>query len=461
MAKKRRKLTRPKPYQREGIDLINGKFKGRALIADEMGLGKSFQALRSTLEADEGWPLIIVCDATLKFNWEQECKDHLRMRATILNGTRPPKNFDISEHRIIILNWEIVGSWIPVLLRMKAKTVIIDECQRICNRAAKRTKNVKRLCRRVPRVLALSGTPLTNRPAELFTVLNLLRPDKFPAFWSYAMKYCTPRMRPWGWEFKGAKNIPKLHKRLKKILMLRRLKEDVLKDLPTLTREVIPLPITNRAEYQEARKDFRRWANRNLGKGKARRAMKAEHLTKVGYMKRLAAKLKLANAIAWFDAFLEDTEGKIIAFGIHKSVVRALHEHYHKISGLLDGSVPPTKRKGVIKKWKANDRQRVLFCNNRVGGVGWNGTEAQYLVHFEIPWTPAELDQCDARAHRMGAKKDRPITSYILVARDTVEERHCEIIQDKQGIFKGVMDGEGSSNNLSIFDLLTKELLKS
>lgn len=273
-------MTQPFPYQRKGVRKIHH-FDGRALLADEMGLGKSLQSLLY-MEESQSYPAVIVCEAGLKFNWEREAKIHCNIRATVLEG-RQPSVKALRRTKLIIINYDILGDWLPLLRKLRPQLIILDECQMIKNRAAKRTKHVKKLCKIAQRVLGLSGTPLTNRPAELWPILNILRPDLFNSFFSFGARYCQPQRRRWGWEYKGAVRLKELNTLLNTTCMIRRLKVDVLEQLPKQSRYVVPLEISNRKEYDKAVSDFLGWLLKKHV-GKAEKAAKAERLVKIGYI---------------------------------------------------------------------------------------------------------------------------------------------------------------------------------
>lgn len=452
--------TKPLPFQAKGIRKIRH-FGGRALLADEMGLGKSFQSLRYAYE-DETWPMVIVCKASLKYNWEVEAKTHLNMRAEVLEGTRPSKVRLHNSPKIVIVNYDILDKWLPYLLSLKPQLIVVDECQAIKNRKTKRSKAVRRLCHRRKHVLMLSGTPLESRPAELFTALNILRPDVFKSWFTYSHRYCAPRRRPWGMEYKGAVRIPELNRILNETCMIRRTKAQVIKDLPTLSRHVVPLPIEKAKEYQEAHDDFIKWLTKNH-RGKAKRVAKAKELAKEGYLRRLAAEVKLEAVVEWLDNFLEQSETeKIIVFAIHKKILQALYEKYKKIAVFVDGSVTSKKRHQAVVEFNTNKKKRVFFGQLIAAGAGWSAKACSTIAHVEFSYLPADHMQGDARAHGIGrGQKGRGTSSYYLVARGTVEERLCRILQEKQKIIEGVLDGKGKGESLDVYNQLKQELLRS
>jgi SWI/SNF-related matrix-associated actin-dependent regulator 1 of chromatin subfamily A len=299
---------------------------------------------------------------------------------------------------------------------------------------------------------------MTNMPAELWTVLNLLHPKKFRSFQDFAFTYCAPKLRPWGWEYKGARNLKKLHRILTDLVMIRRLTKDVLKDLPKNRRCVVPIEITNKKEYQEASTNFLKWL-RKINKSRARKAARAEKLVQIGYLKRLAARLKLKSVIEWIDNVLESTDGKLVVFGLHRNILNELHDHYKKISVLINGQVTGRKRQRLVDKFRHSIKTRILFGNLIAAGQGLNLVEANIAATIEFGWNPGAHNQAEKRINRIGQKKKT--INYYLVAKGTIEEKLCKIIQERQKILSKTLDGGCSEDDIDILDLLEKELLNA
>lgn len=289
------------------------------------------------------------------------------------------------------------------------------------------------------------------RPAEIWTSLNILHPKKFNSFFAFAFKFCNPEKTPWGWKYTGARNLRKLNRLLNKYGLVRRRKEDVLKDLPPKTRVVVPIQLDKEAmaEYQFARDDFLSWIAKNH-KAKLRRVMKAA-FAKVGYLLRLIAALKLKQVEQWVEDFLEASEGKLIVFGINKKFVRPIAERFRSTCVLVDGSKKMKDRQLAFEAFQHDDMVRLFVGNIQAAGTGWNGTAAEAVAIAQLPWTPGELNQAEDRGHRIGQLKK--LFCYYLIASGTIEEKLCKMLQDKQDINSRILDGTAKS---SMFDLLNK-----
>lgn len=262
-------------------------------------------------------------------------------------------------------------------------------------------------------------------------------------------------MTPWGMQYKGAVRLDELHRELKTNCMIRRRKKDVLKDLPPKQRFVVPIALRNRKEYEEAQTDLIRWL-RKYNPAKANKAKKAERLVKWGYLKRLICDLKIAQTKEWIDSFLAENDGKLIVVGENVEPLKRLHEMYPKNSLLVNGSVKGKKRMVAVDQLNNDRRYRIMFGNIDAIGVGLNLVGASAMAVIQLPWTPGKLGQVEARIDRIGQKFKTFV--YYLIAKDTIEEKHCHIIQNKQSIADAAIDGESQGTDLDLFDQLEKEL---
>jgi SWI/SNF-related matrix-associated actin-dependent regulator 1 of chromatin subfamily A len=446
--------TTLRKYQRDGVRFIE-RCGGRTLLADDAGLGKTLQALswgHHFLDADA--VKVVVCPAAVKLGWQREAATHLGLRSEILNGTRPTLHpGDPAPCPLLIVNYDVLGHWLPYLQSLPVEYVMLDEVQACKNPAAKRTKAVKALCAGIEHVV-MSATPMMNRPAELWFIVNLLRPDVFPNWSEYAWRYCKPEKSFWGWKYNGADNLPELNEKLS-AFMIRRRKADVLKELPPKQDVVVPVEMSRPKEYELAYRQFLVWLLSKKPE-KAYGALRNEQLVKVGYLIRLVSELKSPAVKSWVDNFLGGSDEKLALFGVHREFLGNLHDQFRG-SVLVNGSVVGPARQAIVDRFAADPRTRLFLGNIKASGVGMNGIQrATASVAFaEFPWTPAEIEQAYSRAHRMGQR--RKVTVYHLVVPGTIEERVLKLNRQKQSVLDQVMDGK-EGNNFDVFDRLIGEL---
>lgn len=457
-------LTELYRFQTKGVLKIE-QFDGRALLADDMGLGKTIQAWAWAFNfLPPNATIVIITPASLKLNWQREGMHHFNLRSEVLSGLVPHTS-RLLRGRKYIINYDVLFgrkgqklTWMQVLSELKPDLVICDECHYIKSLNTKRTKAVKQICKDAPHVIMISGTPLTNRPAELFPALNILHPAEFPSFSQYGWRYCSPKMTPWGMNYSGASNLDELHERLSNLCMIRRRKKDVLKQLPDKTRSVIPIDLSaaDRKEYNKAEKEFISWL-RNFNPTAAKKAERAEYLVKRGYLKRLAGSLKLNAVMEWIENFLTESDEKLIFFGIHKKFLQPIYQRFKEDAVLVNGSVNSSDRQKAFDAFTNQKKKRLFIGNIQAAGVGWNGQVASNVAFGEMGWTPGEHTQAEDRAHRIG--QTRGVMCHYLVSAGTIEESLCKIIQEKQQTLTSILDGNNEVE-LDIMIKLNQELLK-
>lgn len=441
-------------YQLKAVRKIEH-FKGRALIACQQRTGKTFIALQWLKNNPKIGPAVVVCPEIGKLHWEEKALRFFGMRSVVLNGTKPTNREHVHNNRIYILNWEILQYWVEFLQRAGVTTPILDEVHYIKERKTQCYKATKRLSKGLPYLLALGGTPLKSKPIELFNILNLLRPDKWPSFMKYAFRYCKPVHKPWGWEFKGASNLDELHKNMQAWCLIRMLRKDVMKDLPK-DRRIIPIEISNKDEYYEAEHSFIKWLSKR-SVTKANKAKKAERLVQMGYLKRLAVKLKMQNALKWTDRWLEKKKGKLAIFAIHREIIQEVRNRYRGISVVVDGSVRGRKRQLAVKTFQKEKWCRIIIGQTKAAGTVIELSEAKAAIGLEFDWTPGDVEQWEDRI--FNPDSNEPLRIYYLVAKDTIEHHLCEVLQLKQDIVSETLDGDKKKNRLSVFDELQRKLL--
>jgi len=434
-------------FQKEGVAFINAR-GGKALLADEMGLGKSGQSLAYLQLHPEIRPAIIICPASLKLNWAKETNMWMsNPNPQILSGGTPTK----ITGQIIIINYDIISKWVKALINIKPKIIIADESHYIKSNSAKRTKAVKKLAKKIPRFLALTGTPIINRPIELYNALTLINKDLVPPFWNYTKRFCDAKHNGYGWDYSGASNTDELHALLTRSIMIRRLKKDVLKDLPDKIYALVPMKMDNRAEYDIAENDFIQYIKATKGKEAAKKVSGAEALVKIEALKQLAVQGKLKRVIEWIQIFLENDE-KLIVFAVHKFVIDAIMEAFPKIAVKIDGSVPNKKRQEVVDAFQTNNDIRLFVGNIKAGGIGITLTAASNVAFVELPWTPMDLDQASDRAHRIGQKYT--VTIYQLLALNSIEEKIANVLDSKRKVIETIIEGKKPDKKSLLSELI-------
>jgi hypothetical protein len=433
------------PFQRGGVHyLLDAR---TAFLADEQGLGKTVQAL-ATLEADDAYPAVVVCPASLKLNWAREIERWLPHRtATVLAGTaRAAADADI-----VILNYEVVHGHRERLLLKRPRALILDEAHYCKNPRAKRTQATRKLADGLPRgalKLALTGTPVLNRPDELVSQLRIIgRLNEFGSGAQFARR------------FRGIGAEERIHWHLRRRCFVRRLKAEVLPQLPAKRQAVVPVSLSNEREYRLAEQDVVAWLReqpldlRELD-AKIAAALRAERLAQLNTLKRLAARGKLAAALAWIHDFLEHGE-PLVVFAHHAEVQEAVLEHFPDAAHIL-GRDSVAAREAAVHAFQAEDGPQLLIGSTRVASQGITLTRASNVAFLELEWTPAIHDQAEDRCHRIG--QHDAVTAWYLLAAETIDETMAELIARKRGIVGAVTDGRAQEADAGVIDAVAKAL---
>lgn len=438
------------PYQVQGVEFIEAR-KGRALVGDEMGLGKTCQALSWLHLHPEALPAVIVAPASLKLNWKREIEMWTDIKSVqIVEGRRPYK----LKADVVIINYDVLQAWLETIIEHEPKTIIADECHYFKSNDAQRTKAVKSLAKKVDHFIALSGTPIVNRPVEMFNAINCVEPALFPSFFKYAQRYCGATNNGYGWDFNGATNTKELHDKLAETIMIRRKKEDVLKDLPPKMKIVVPIELSNAGEYARAENDFISWMKDAFGTKAAVAAMNAEALVRIERLKQLAVEGKIDECLNWIDDFISNDQ-KLVVFTTHTNILNLIVDKFKNISVKVDGSVSGTDRQKAVDAFQTDDNIRLFIGNIKAAGVGLTLTAASSTCFIELDWTPGSHEQAEARVHRIGQEAES-VSAYYLLAYGTIETEIAALLDKKQQVLSQVLDGEDASEKALLTELLNK-----
>jgi len=396
-------------FQITGVDFLAS--HEAALLADQMGTGKTVQAICAANKI-HAQTILILCPASVKYNWERELKDWYEeplVRVLVVKSSREviPTAADI-----IICNYDLlIGG--TVLNQLKSRhfdVLICDEAHYLKNPRAKRTKHVLMrggLIHNARYRWMLTGTPVMNRPVELYPMLMGLRRDllaPWDNWYSFAKRYCAAFQDAFGgWNIRGASNIPELSQRLSQF-MLRRTKAEVLPELPEKVMQIIPLEPISRFMYT----------------GNAKQAEEEAQLSEFSTLRRETALAKLSQCWKHIEDTLDNTP-KVIIFFYHKDVFKELQAKYPDATYIYGGMTPEMK-KFQCDQFIQNPNKRVMLIQFVAGGQGIDGLQrvCDTCIFVETSWTPAEIEQAVDRLHRIG--QSNPVLAQFLVLRKSLEE---------------------------------------
>lgn len=445
-----------RPYQRAGVVYSLDENRPHAfhtLLADEMGLGKTWQAI-SALETVQAYPALIVCPSSLVLNWEREIKALIPHRSTEIFTFRMVGNeFMIGDADITIMPYGVVDSYLDAMPLFKG--FVADESHYIKNDKAKRTAAILQVCgkgvtkdgEKIPAsltddalVMCMTGTPILNRPIELvqpLRVLGILSDNPSAsvigsAAW-FKYQFCKPEQGYKGRvSFTGSSNEEELHRWLRMSCMIRRLKKDVLKDLPRKIRSprFIELTKSSRALYERMAQE---------GAEKAAES-RAEALVYLNALRMAVGNAKIEMALEWINEFLE-TDKQLIVFAKHKKVQHEIIAVL-KASGINVTHILGGQDQRITEDHKAEfqaGRSQVIVLSLDAAREGHTLTAASDVLFIEQGWNPGTHNQAEDRAHRIG--QTDTVTAWYLVGLDTIDEWLFELIEAKRKVCDAVNDG--------------------
>jgi superfamily II DNA or RNA helicase len=393
-----------RPFQREGVDFLaeNG---WRVLLADAPGCGKTPQVLVAMRENVRTLcPMLVVCPSSVAWNWRREALRWVPgVKVHVVEGFSGPLPRGV---HLTICPWDVLAARLPDLVTRGFKTIVADEAHYAkAGEETQRGRALQTLCATVPHILFLSGTPLVNHADELDTLRGMFG-EKPPA-------------------------------------MLRRLLENVATDIPPKRRVTLKTTIPDdiRVEYDKAKEEFGDWLDDYLprvlddaaaAETAASKALAAEPLAKVAYLRRILGRGKVPGTAAWVASMVKRSE-PVVVFGMFTDVLDLLGQALSRLAipfVRLDGTHSRQQRQVAIDAFQAG--KVPVFVGSMAAKEGITLTKARHLLFMERWYTPAAEEQAEDRIRRIG--QTRPTTMWYLHADDTIDERISEIVDAKRGI---------------------------
>lgn len=411
------------PFQLEGIHFALA--RSGTLLADEMGVGKTIQAI-GLINADPTIrTVLIVCPASMKLPWKRELERWLERDLAIA-----VTDSDLVLAPIVIVNYDRLRQHAVALREhLKWDLAIFDECHYLKNPEARRTKIATSI--KATRRLALSGTPLQNRPVELLPILTWLDPINWPAskWHEFGLRYCGGCWNGFGWEYGGATNLEELSHQLRETVMLRRTKAEVLPALPAKFRSVIELSADSdlarvaQAEFWA----FERWMEIVSGAGgpsgdgyqknvKSLRRFQGDEWDNLAIARHQTALAKAPLVAQFVKELFSGGSGKITLFAHHRDVIATLAEALAEFGPVtLTGASSSPARRKAVERFQSESTTRLFIGNIQAAGTGITLAPASsHAIFAEISWVPAQMTQAEDRLHRIGTRANVLIQHLVL-----------------------------------------------
>lgn len=440
-------------FQRAGVAYAYA--RRRTLLADPMGLGKTVQAvgLMNAMQPHER--VLVVCPAALRLNWLREIRAwDVYGRSVVIAEDRIP-----ADANVVIVNYDRLDKFKSALPEMRFGLAVLDEAHYLKSAKAKRTQLVfgggkdKPSIITAERWLSLTGTPMLNRPAELWTHVRAYDPHGLGSDWhAYHTYFCAATQRRIGgrvvWDVSGAAHADELNLALRATIMIRREKQAVLGQLPPKLRQYIPLLPSDKqtAELLEQERQIVERATQRLSLDEFLRLLSLPNaLPEASELAKLRKQIALSKspivAQHALDA-LEDPEAKLVVFAWHRAVAESIADAINQQLGsdaalAVHGGMTPETRQAVVDAFQHTASPRVLCATMPSLGVGVTLTRANTVLFAELSWTPADIAQAEDRLHRIG--QSSACHSLLFCYVDSLESYIAQRLVEKESLIAKVM----------------------
>lgn len=500
----------PYDYQKEAVvffDINNG----IAILGDEPGAGKTAQIIAYAIK--NNLKTIVICPASLKLNWRNEIYKFSNEKAFIYKYN-PPKKFNIKtnskeESLFHVINYESLDTYFKLNYSHTCKNnkckhkfvdhkkthkkcpncgfektissritknlspfedekgiilnpedydlIVCDEAHYLKNQSSKRTKLVRKMFINVPKKILLSGTAIKNRTEELFSLLNFIDPKEWDNLHTFALRYCAAFESNFGWDYKGASNLDELFQRISPYF-LRRLKRDVLKNLPEKTFTVLPIALTEKQfrDYEKIEKNVVEVIN-EMGE--------VEDVEEDGLFISALQKLRKFTSDIKVDESLDylqnivDSNQKIVVFCNFISSAEKIYNHFKDNAVIFTGEYNMQHKQDAVDKFQNDENCNIFVGTIGAAGVGITLTAADTSLFIEEAWSPSDNIQAQDRIHR-ASQKSSSVRIIKFVCEGTIDEYIEEVLAKKESIITKVLDGKESVTKFERAELETfKQLL--
>jgi SWI/SNF-related matrix-associated actin-dependent regulator of chromatin subfamily A-like protein 1 len=461
------------PYQEHGVERLLD--RRHLLLCDDPGLGKTIQCIEALNRiGKEDSIILVICPKSVLGVWQSELEEWLAPHLAASWGIHIASVKDKPVPRpgtITLLNYDITWKLEEELHSLTFDVLICDECHYLKSLDSKRTKTILGdLTKKDPKpgiradyMWLLTGTPVLNRPVELFTLVHAIDPMEFPTFEEYANRYCDPKTRTVFQrrghavtikDYSGASNLEELSKRLEAI-MVRRYKMDVLSQLPPKFRSCICLAGGEdiaiqerellRAALEESNitesvtggmdlDDFGSSAEKLMSYLQNSRSDN-EILAKISAVRQATALRKLKPALELLDEYI--TQEKVVVFVHHRAVYDAVMEHYGDQAVGIKGGMEGSDRDAAVRRFQDDPNVRVFVGSIRAAGLGLTLTASSHVVFLELDWSPGVMNQAEDRCHRVGQANSVRIKYFVF--KDTIDAWLSKSLMFKQSSINQIL----------------------
>ena len=442
------------PFQKAGIEWILS--RNSTLLGDQMGLGKTVEIIGAVNCLPSVTHILVICPNSLKLNWKREIENWQtrNLPITVLSAEDKKDNRDIRVREgWTIINYDIMEKYAEIQ-KTQWDFLAIDECHYIKNKNAKRSILAKALGNKAKIKVAMTGTPIPNRPIELWNVLNLLNPKEWPSYWKFAKRYANAFHNGYGWDVRGASNLEELQEKLRSTVMIRRLKKDVMKDLPNKLRQIVEISsegyetvINNESIIHQQQLEIDRLTTESdknsadyeavVERLKGLRRVMFEEMSRIRHETALA---KVPEVIRYVKDVLENVD-KVVVFAHHRDVLSQLEEELVEYGTVvIHGDTKTTDRQAAVDEFQINKSVRVFIGGIIPAGVGITLTASSTVVFAELDWVPGNITQAEDRCYRIGTTETVHVIHVVIDG--SIDARLAKTLIEKQKVMDKALDNK-------------------
>lgn len=493
-------------YQIDGVKMIQH-FNFNCLLADQAGSGKTLMSL-SAVRTSEIYPVLIICPSTLKLNWKREIKmwgDTRYKNSYYIVQGRKKQNF--KNYKYVIINYDVLYDHVKYITKeFRPKLCIVDEVHELRGRAKVVSKyyptyklqsrqyvgtirDKKFIFSRPPKrveaskwiltgfskaeeehagyswkginhKILMSATPMPNNAGDIYNILYLLDKERFNDEEKFLDYFCEREegFKPGILVIKKSKNLDMLNKILVEKYMIRRLKKDILPELPARIKTVVPQLMNDKdwENYKKADEDFIAWIKEN--KNKNIHTEEQEKRMRFQTLQELALKGKIKECFKFIDNILQEKGKKVVIFAHHKETINKIMEKYDNKAVKLVGGMSDEAKQYSVDQFQNNPNITVFAGNLKAATVGITLVASDVVVFIEFGYLPHFVDQGIDRVHRIGAEGDR-VNAFFLPSAGTIEKLIMIKLDQKLSDMEKGIDGKDTDES-EMFEYLWEEYNK-
>ncbi len=449
-------------YQTDGFKWLRrlAEWGVGGILADDMGLGKTLQTLAVILDRGAQGPTLVIAPTSVGFNWVREAQKFTPSLETHLYRETERADFlhEVGPNSLVVCSYGLALRDVEALAKIQWTTLVLDEAQAIKNSRSKTAAAIATIP--ADWKVALTGTPVENHLGELWSLFHVVSPGVLGGWEQFRRRFAAPIEKDNDDDRRLA-----LRDRLRPFL-LRRTKDEVLKDLPprTETNLYIEMTAAEREIYDSVRLSALGEID-DLAKLPDVKDQRFRILALLTRMRQLACSPRLVHE-TWRERSsklkqlcetlheLRDEGHRVLVFSQfvkHLCLIREMLDEEQISYEYLDGSTDPKARQERVDSFQ-NGTATAFLISLKAGGTGLNLTAADYVIHMDPWWNPAVEDQATDRAHRIG--QDKPVMVYRLVSQGTIEEEILKLHDSKRDLVAGIMEGSQAAAKLSTEDLV-------